>query len=217
MKRQKVQSPACMERALPAMGGLGVPVFGGKDCDGDGFSDYGLTSFLSDFGTTFAGSLAVVFGDGTLGGSINAQAFAPNVLKIRGYQNSEHAGSEAWMDDVTGDGIADIIICRQGLAFNARWAAGGVTVIKGGPELKAHAATLSFLNLGAIPTNISAVTFYGEDNFDRLGIWVRTGDIDGDGIADMVMGMDQDDTQGGNAGAAYVVRGGGSFEYKHRS
>ncbi|MEO1087002.1 MAG: integrin alpha, partial [Acidobacteriota bacterium] len=52
-------------------------------------------------------------------------------------------------------------------------------------------------------------TLIGANALDRLGIWVRTGDVTGDGIADLIVGADQEDLDGEtNRGAAYLVRGG---------
>ena len=45
--------------------------------------------------------------------------------------------------------------------------------------------------------------------YDRLGIWFRTGDIDGDGTADILVGADQSDRgAAANAGSGWVIRGG---------
>ncbi len=194
------------------IGSAGVPVFGGHDVDGDGHLDYGLCGFQANpLGRSGAGLVTVVFGNGTLGEAIHTGVYASNILRIAGAQAGDRAGSEAWMDDVTGDGVGDLLICRQAANFTnaARTAAGALTIIKGGPELRAFAMTSNHLDLAAIPTNITAVSFYGESVSGRLGIWVRTGDVDGDGTPDIAVGEDQNDIQGSNAGAVYVIRGGG--------
>jgi hypothetical protein len=52
-------------------------------------------------------------------------------------------------------------------------------------------------------------TFVGPTAADRLGIWMRTGDVTGDGIADIVVGADQEPGSGDeHSGAAYLIRGG---------
>ena len=189
----------------------GIPVAGGFDVDGDGFVDSAFASIqASPLGRTGAGEVTVVFGDGTIGGAINSAGFQPNILKIAGDQNFEVAGAEIWIDDVTGDGIGDILINRQNhTPVAGRPGAGALTIIQGGAELRAAAAELEYLDLRSLPESITATTLVGANAYDRLGIWVRTGDITGDGIADIVVGADEVDAPGeSNRGAAYVIRGG---------
>ena len=190
---------------------LGTPVCGGADCDGDGFEDVGLASILaSPLGRFRAGETALVFGDGEVGGFTDTTGFSPTVLKIAGAQPYEVHNAEIWMDDVTGDGIGDLLLCRQNFSPNpTRPGAGALTILIGGPSLRAHAATLSYLDLSAIPSNITHCSIYGVAAYDRFGIWARTGDVDGDGIADIIVGADQEDIPGEkNRGAAYLIRGG---------
>ena len=110
-------------------------------------------------------------------------------MKIAGDQSYEIAGAEIWMDDVTGDGIGDLLIGRQNHTPAAgRAGAGALTIIVGGSALKTHAATLSYLDLRSPPIGIKIVTIVGISAYDRLGIWMRTGDVDGDGVADLAVG-----------------------------
>jgi hypothetical protein len=83
-----------------------------------------------------------------------------------------------------------------------------VSVVVGGPSLRAFADTLAYLDLSSPPPSVSVVTLVGSSELDRLGIWVRTGDVDDDGIADMVIGADQANHGTSHTGEVYVVRGG---------
>jgi hypothetical protein len=84
-----------------------------------------------------------------------------------------------------------------------------LTILVGGGELRTYAATLQFLDLRSPPMGITLTTFVGPTSSDRLGIWMRTGDVTGDGIADIVVGADQEPGSGDtHSGAAYVIRGG---------
>ena len=195
------------------IGDAGVPVFGGNDVDGDGNPDYGICGFRSSpLGRSNAGGLSVVFGGGALGAPVSTHGFSSNILKIAGAGVNEYCGSEAWMDDVTGDGLGDVLICRQAADYDDngtnRNAAGALTILVGGPELRTHAETLAYLDLANIPTNITAISFYGTDTSTRMGIWVRTGDVDGDGTNDLAVGEDQNDFISTHGGAVYVIRGG---------
>ena len=60
---------------------------------------------------------------------------------------------------------------------------------------------------------LSVTTLLGAQAGERLGIWVRTGDVTGDGIADLVIGADRRDEGGvADAGTAYVIRGGAHLD-----
>ncbi|MDA0990433.1 MAG: hypothetical protein O3A51_06745, partial [Verrucomicrobia bacterium] len=192
----------------------GVPVCGGHDCDGDGHADTAFSQIQADpLGRTDAGEVTLVFGDGTIGGTLNSGTFTSRVLRVAGDQNHETTGAEVWMDDVTGDGLGDLLIGRQNYTPAAgREGAGALSVIVGGAGLRDHARTASFLDLRSPPTNVTVFSAVGVAAYDRLGIWMRTGDVDGDGIADIVVGADEADATGSsitnNSGSAYVVRGG---------
>jgi len=192
-------------------GNFGVPVAGGFDCDGDGQLDLAMAAMTADpLGRTRAGQVFLVFGDGTTGGTLDSSQDQGSILRILGDQPSENVGSEIWMDDVTGDGVGDLLIARQNhTPAVGREGAGALTILVGGPALRSHAQSLQALDLRSPPAGITLMTIVGDDAVDRLGIWVRTGDITGDGIADLVLGADQDTVGLANhRGAVYVVRGG---------
>jgi len=194
-------------------GGRGVPVAGGFDCDGDGFVDAGFAAMqASPLGRNGAGEVALIFGDGTIGGSNLTVGFDAGVLKVAGVQEKEVTGAEIWIDDVTGDGLGDLLICRQNYTPEpGREGAGALHLLVGGSELRQFATNLAYLDLGAIPASITNTLFVGQRGCDRLGIWVRTGDITGDGVADIVVGSDQYDgpnEEEDDRGTAYIVRGG---------
>jgi len=199
-------------------GGAGTPVAGGYDMDGDGHNDFAMASIQANpFGRSGAGQVFLVFGDGTIGGFIDTSVVQARVLRIAGDQNREVTGAEIWMDDVTGDGLGDLLICRQNHTDDSqRRGAGALTILIGGPEVREFSDTLATMDLRSPPGTLTLVNFFGADEYDRLGIWVRTGDVDGDGIADIVVGADETDGPGRsvshNEGAVYVIRGGSHLE-----
>ncbi len=193
-------------------GSAGVPVAGGFDADGDGFDDYAFAAMrASPLGRNNAGEIFLVFGTGVIDGEIDTAGSNPRVLRIIGDQVQENAGSELWMDDVTGDGLGDLLICRQNFSPDGgtRIGAGALTVIPGSALLRTLAANLTTIDLRAPPPALNLTTLHGAVTGDRLGIWARTGDVTGDGIADLVIGADRQ-TQNGESdgGAAYLIRGG---------
>lgn len=192
-------------------GSRGVPVAGGFDCDEDGIVDYAFASMLaSPLGRTGAGITYLTFGTGSLIGTLDTGGTHANILKIAGDVSNETCGSELWMDDVTGDGVGDLLIGRQNFTPDAgRIGAGALTILVGGAELRTYAATLQLLDLRSPPVGLTLTTFVGPTASDRLGIWMRTGDVTGDGIADIVVGADQEPGSGDvHSGAVYVIRGG---------
>jgi hypothetical protein len=192
-------------------GSFGVPVAGGHDCDGDGHRDTAIAFLTASTAGPFrSGEVDLVFGDGTLDGSLDTAVDDSRILRILGEGERETAGSEIWMDDVTGDGLGDLLVCRQNYSLLAgRIGAGALTVVVGGPALRAHAATLQPLDLGAPPAGIQLATLVGAQALDRFCIWARTGDVTGDGVADIVVGADQEDAPNENhRGAVWIVRGG---------
>ena len=192
-------------------GDQGLPVAGGLDVDGDGFADMAVAFFKADpFGREDAGEVDLIFGDGTLGDSIDTARDDPRLLRFFGSARRELTGSEVWIDDVTGDGLGDLILCRQNFSPDEeRIGAGAITIVPGGAALRTRAMALEAVDLALPPAALGLTTLVGAEALDRLGIWVRTGDVDGDGIADLLVGADQEDGIGEpNRGAAYVVRGG---------
>jgi hypothetical protein len=192
-------------------GGLGVPVSGGHDADGDGNNDVAMAAMRADpQGRTNAGEIYLAFGDGTLGAAVDTFGASPNVLKIEGEAAFENAGAEVWLGDITGDGVAELVIARQNFTPDpGRIGAGAVTIVIGGPELATHAATLAPLDLADPPVGITLTTLVGGQALGRFGIWIRMGDVTGDGIEDLMVGADQENSGGEfHSGAVYLIRGG---------
>ncbi len=190
-------------------GSLGLPVAAG-DLDGDGHGDLAAAFIQASPGFRFrAGEVDVVFGDGRIEGFVDSAVDDPRMLRFFGGGIQETAGAEIWIDDVTGDGVADLLICRQNYTPGpGRLGAGALTVISGGPHLKELAELeepVDLASIGALPHT----TIVGIAAADRLGIWVRTGDVDGDGVADLIVGADQADVGAEqNRGEAWIFRGG---------
>ena len=205
-------SDGTLRRVLGSVGNgsYGVPVAGGSDCDGDGHADAAFAAMLaSPLARTGAGEVFLVFGNGAIGATLDSAIAQPGILRFAGSGPAEAAGSELWMDDVTGDGLGDLLIARQNYSTAGRTGAGALSIVGGGAALRSAAASLQIVDLAAAPPGLTVLTLIGAHAFDRLGIWMRTGDVDGDGIADIVVGADQ--TANGaekHAGAAFVIRGG---------
>lgn len=195
-------------------GSLGLPVAGGVDVDGDGLGDVALGAMQASPGALpGAGSIFLVWGDGSLSGAIDTGIPSERSLRIDGSQPYEYAGSELWIDDVDGDGDGDLLIARQNHSLAAgsgaeRRGAGALTIVSGGPALRAHAAALEPIALDEPPSDVAVLTLVGAEAGGRLGIWVRSGDVTGDGVADVLVGADQENAGATHAGAAWLIAGG---------
>jgi len=134
-------------------GSFGVPVAGGFDCDGDGHRDTAVAYLTAaTTGIDLSGEVDLVFGDGTVGGTLDTAVSSSRILRIRGEGERETTGSEIWMDDVTGDGVGDLLLCRQNYSlYQGRTGAGALTVVVGGAGLRSLAALSVPLDLGAPP------------------------------------------------------------------
>ena len=189
----------------------GVPVAGGFDLDGDGHRDVAMASMLaSPEGRSGAGELFVIFGDGTIAGSFDTAVPDARILRVIGDGAREATGSELWIDDVTGDGVGDLLIARQNFTPDAgRIGAGALTIIPGNAALRMLSEAGMPIDLRTPPIGIAVVTAIGGAPSSRLGIWIRSGDVTGDGIADIAVGADQESgASEHHRGAVYLIRGG---------
>lgn len=191
-------------------GQYGVPMTGGEDMDGDGNKDIAIGYFTVPFGgVQEAGKAVVVLGKGPIIGSVDLAAQTDSFVSFSGFQQIENLGSEIWMRDVTGDGLGDLLICRQNYTPETnRLAAGALTIIPGNANFRTLADERAVLNMNSSDERLPRMDIIGANASDRLGIWVRVGDVDGDGINDVLLGADQNDTRGSNAGEVWVIRGG---------
>jgi len=195
-------------------GSLGLPVAGGVDVDGDGLADMALGAMQASPGDVpGSGSIFLGWGDGRVSGAIDTAIPGASFVRIDGSQPFEFTGSELWIDDVDGDGFADVLIARQNHALAPapnleRRAAGAVSIVSGGPALREHGASLEAVRLDQPPDDVAVLTLVGPSGDARLGIWLRSGDVTGDGIADILVGADQENAGATHAGAAYLIAGG---------
>lgn len=208
---QAGQTTAFMSK--PFGGFCGLPVEMG-DYDDDGYPDYAVAPMNAAGGPaanrTESGEIVVFKGNGTIGGILNDAALPVGqpLLRIYGGASFDYAGTELYSADVTGDGKIDLIIASSGADPLGRNLAGSVYVLPGGVA-NFNGATI---DLASPPSWVKA--FHGKDTNDRFGVWVEAGDINGDGIKDILVGAD-DGNGPTNAvndkGEVYVIWGGQTF------
>ncbi|HKP86262.1 MAG TPA: IPT/TIG domain-containing protein [Blastocatellia bacterium] len=192
---------------LRMQGEVGLPVSAG-DVNGDGRDD---VIFCGMYGSSNSrvnnGVVNFYISDGRDSGFVNTADNPPNVFKLHGQSSGDLLGtSVSASGDVNGDGIRDVAIgaCNWDRTGSVTNNAGAAYVVLGsrGFNLDADLATAD----GTPPAGIIAIR--GPQSGGRMGIWIDEGDVDGDGIADIIIGSDQINSAAGqHVGGAYIVFG----------
>jgi hypothetical protein len=189
---------------------LGQSVAGVGDINGDGVDDFAVSAHRADGMHIDIGETYVIFGEAQIGdtgvfdpASLNGE----NGFVVRGpdVNDVEFAGYAVdGAGDVNGDGFADLLISAPLIDVDGGIDAGGAYVVFGAIEV-GHAGVF---DLGEV-NGRNGFAMNGVSENDNAGISASgAGDVNGDGIDDVVIGADGADV-GGNteAGEAYVVFG----------
>ncbi len=193
---------------------FGRSVSGGSDINGDGFADIVVGANYADNGGTSSGSAFVLFGHGgAFAASVNAASLnGADGFRFDGAAANDYAGRVlSMLGDVNGDGVDDFMV---GAGWNdANGAQAGSAYVVFGRDVGAAGNFQAVLTAGQLDGS-NGFRLHGGTAGDMAGVSVSAaGDINGDGVADFIVGALGVDQPATNAGAAYVVFGkaGGGF------
>ena len=182
----------------------GISVASAGDVNGDGYADMIVGAQDASPHGSRSGAAYVVFGKASgFPASINLSALTgADGFRISGAGVNDYAGrSVASAGDVNGDGFDDVIVG----AFNAG---------PGGPS--SGAAYVVFGKASGFAANIDLSSLDGSSGFsldgaatgDAAGISVSSaGDVNGDGLSDLIVGAGQASANGAFSGSSYVILG----------
>ncbi|HEY77306.1 MAG TPA: hypothetical protein G4O00_14210, partial [Thermoflexia bacterium] len=168
------------------------------DVDGDGTADIIAGAYRADqtWGSD-AGEVYVIYGGSTLSGTLDLSTTAPDVL-LRGVGAGDEAGFYVASGDLNGDGTDDLLIGAYRADVDWPNSETGTAYVIYGGSLSAT------MNL----SETADVTIYGAAQDDRLSRSLTSGDFNGDGYDDLLMGAPLADvTTRTNAGTSYVIYG----------
>ena len=178
------------------------------DFDGDGHGDVAigaLTADGPDNARSAAGALALIRGGaGSLRGAVIELSQPRDGLTIiEGARRSAIAGDTALLLDLDGDGKDELVVASPGDQPRGRVTAGSVTVFFGTAE-----AWPAVIDLAAVPQSLAHIEIDGASGGDQLAYSMGLGDVNGDGLADLIlnaMGADGFEDSQPTAGDSYVL------------
>jgi hypothetical protein len=190
---------------IDASDGAGRSVSSAGDINGDGYDDLLIGASGADpNGNSMAGETYVVFGQSGMGATFDLSTLnGVNGFQINGIAYVDQTGSNVnKAGDVNGDGFDDLIITANSVNTAAGADVGQSYIVYG------HAGGFSAqLNLSSL-NGFNGFYINGIEEFDGLGSGKGAGDINGDGIDDLLLLASLADHDGlVNAGEGYVIYG----------
>lgn len=179
----------------------GYTISSAGDFDGDGHLDILISAHKNDSGDD-AGAAWLIYGTGAAMADIDLSSPTTGTYTqfLGSTANDDFGRGVAMVGDLNGDGYDDIAFGASGSDLGGD-GSGAVTVVYGGARLG------DTFDIDAL-TSAQGFTVTGAASGDHLGannaVWAA-GDVNGDGVDDMILGASGAD---GGAGTGYVIYGG---------
>ena len=192
---------------------VGQSVSGAGDVNGDGYDDLIVGAYQADPNEPNAGATYVVYGrpdvsGDKIGTSIDLAEITADVggFVINGALENDQSGySVSSAGDVNGDGYDDLIVGAPYADPNAS-GSGASFVVFG--SASGSTFELADLTTGAVTDPASGFVINGYSEEDYSGFSVSgAGDVNGDGLDDLIVGSPGSDPNGELSGASFVVFG----------
>ena len=175
------------------------------DINGDGIDDFAIGAAGADPNGDSSGASYVVFGndDDAFAATMNlSELDGSDGFRIDGEHRYDRSGSSVSAGDINGDGYDDVIIGASSAAPNG-YASGSTYVVFG--KESGFSETIDLSNI--VRSGSGGVRIDGENRRDFSGSSVSTGDVNGDGYDDIIIGVFGADPNGDRSGSTYVVFG----------
>ncbi|MFC1607274.1 T9SS type A sorting domain-containing protein [Candidatus Latescibacterota bacterium] len=177
---------------------------GSGDVNGDGFDDVIVgAKFADPYDRANTGEVYIIFGSDSITSTqeIDLATTEDGVVRISGCNPHDYTGSKLNAGDVNGDGFCDVLIDAYGAEAPGRTNPGRAYVVFGTADME-NGEDISLSDV-----NDNVLVIYGKNDEDHLGK-PSSGDINGDGIGDLLFQANSADPGGkGSAGEAYVLIG----------
>jgi hypothetical protein len=174
--------------------GLGYNVAGLHDFDGDGLADIAFGSSGNDSGGSDAGKAYVVLG-ATLSSTATLDASAADYAFV-GSSAGDAAGCILTSaEDVDADGLTDLLFTAHKADYHGSDSGKAYLVLSG-----------NLAGPGTSSASSADYVFMGDGRSDYAGSGAAgLGDVNGDGLDDLLIGAHGDDSNGTDAGSVFLL------------
>ena len=189
---------------------FGRNLAGAGDVNGDGLDDliFGAPGVHETFGgdPAFIGGAYLIYGNASgLGSSglFDLSIDPPdgtNSVRFIGVENGDRAGDHlSGVSDIDGDGLDDVVVGATNATVTGNTQAGQTFLIYGSDSGFDTTGTLALSTLNGV----NGVRFDGIDMDDESGTCAGVGDVNGDGLGELLIGA----RLAGSAGENYLIYG----------